>query len=72
MDDVLERMAIMEAHRKNSKCERMIFGDYVGNVIRCQTCLKDCDYWPTSKPTDEEVQEARNAIIRFRYSKGGM
>ena len=64
--DFSDRMAVAEAHRKNGGCERMIYGDYFGNNIRCQTCLKDCDHTPVGKPSEKEIDSAKRAIDIFR------
>lgn len=64
--DFFDRMAIAEAHRKNSGCQRMVYGDYFGNTVRCQTCLKDCSYAPVGRPSEEEINSAKCAINRFR------
>lgn len=68
--DLSDRMAIAEANRKNGGCERMIFGDYFGNNVRCQTCLKDCDHAPVGKPSAEEIDSARRAIALFQENEG--
>lgn len=65
-DDFFDRMAIAEAHRKNSKCEKMVYGDYFGNDVRCRTCLKDCAYVPVGAPSPEEIAEAKDAIQKFK------
>ena len=68
--EVLNRMAVTEALRKNGGCERMIFGDYFGNNIRCQTCFKDCDYIPIEAPSEKEIDSAKRAIDLFRNKTG--
>lgn len=64
--DFFETMAVTEAHRKNSMCERMSYGDYFGNTVRCQTCRKECAYVPVGKPSEEEIDSAKRAINAFR------
>ena len=62
--EFIRYMAMTEAKRKN--CPKCILGNYNHNEVMCITCNKDCPYITLAHPTEEAIEEAKDAIKKYR------
>lgn len=59
--DAFRHMAVIEIYRE--RCPYCNFGEFYHNERRCRDCkFEKCQYPPTTYPTEEEIERAKNAM----------